>query len=138
MKKILLMFLLSLCLQTKAFAGKCPEDSIVEEAKKAHADFITEIYDVAVGSPSDSRNLSACLGSIEELGNIFSMGVSLPSFDDVLDKVCDEADSYLQNSINEAKNKLNEMKDEVLEQNPTFSVVLSPDKVVNDLLGRLK
>ncbi len=125
------------CDEAQAAAG-CPEDSVVEQAKKKHADFITDMYDTAVGQPSDSRERAACLGSIENLGDIFSMGVSLPSLDSVMEQVCSKADSMLQSAINNARDKITNLKDEVIDNNPVFSVVMSPDKVVSDLLGNLR
>ncbi len=109
MKKIILCLFALLFLQNQALAGNCPEDSVVEEIKKAQTDFITEIYDTAVGNPSDSREFANCLSSIEDIGDIFSMGISLPSMDDILDKVCDELDHQLKNAINEAKDKVKEL-----------------------------
>ncbi len=136
--KIFITLAIIACTASTSFAATgCPEESSIDKTKQEYIDKVIDIYDTAVGDPSDSRAFSNCLSGVEGLGDIFSMGISLPDVDGLLDKLCDTADSYLQDAINQAKDKITDIKDEITED-PVFKVVMNPDDLVNDLLGDLK
>lgn len=137
-KSFLLALLLLLSVQNYAFAGGCIESSVSEEAMQTRMDEITGMYDSVVGNPSDSRSFSDCLSAIEDIGAIFSVGISLPSTTTILNNLCNSIDTQLDSIINDAKSAVMDVKNEVLDSSPVFSVVLSPSSVVNDLVGNLK
>lgn len=140
MKKIVLLtsLLLALAIQGQAHAASCPESSVAEEAMEKRMNEITGIYDSVVGKSSDSRNSANCLSAVEDLGKIFSMGVSLPSTTSLFNKICNEIDTQLDKVVDNAKNQIMDSTKDMIDDNPVFSVVLEPNTVVNDLVGKLK
>lgn len=135
MNKFYIVALFSLlCLPISAFAAGCPETSIHEAAKANRNAYIKELYDTAIQNPEDTRSQSACLSSIESIGDIFSFGVSLPSVDELIGQICAQVDSILQEQINGAIN----LATTTVQEASSFEVVANPQDMVSDLINSLK
>ena len=61
------------------------------------------------GKPGKARPrpaLSGCLGSVNAIGDAFSLGVTLPSMDQIVAGMCSQVDSFIQQKINDAHNQV--------------------------------
>lgn len=135
MFKFFIMVAFSFLLVNSAYAStNCPETSVHEAVKKSRNEYMKDVYNDAILDPEETRKLSDCLSGIEAMGDIFSMGVSLPSVDSIFDKLCGKMDSELQKTINNTMDKVTTP----LEANPVFDVVGNPDYMVNNIINNLK
>jgi hypothetical protein len=107
--KLFLAFTLLLTLfATPCFAGSCQD---MQEAASAaileRSGRVTNSHNVLLPDPESERGpLSNCLSVINNIGDAFSLGVSLPSLDQIIAGMCNQVDSLIQQKINEAHNQV--------------------------------
>ena len=106
--KYLVTFLLCMVLATPCFAGSCEDmRDAVGGAIQERNGRVSDTHDVLMPDPETERDaLSGCLGSVNAIGDAFSLGVSLPSMDQIVAGMCKQVDSYIHQKINDAHNQV--------------------------------
>ena len=68
---------------------------------------VSDTHNTMIPDPESERDaLSGCLGSINALGDAFSLGVTLPGMDQIVAGMCHQVDSLIQQKINDAHNQV--------------------------------
>ena len=82
----------------------CPDaQSAASAAMRERNSRVLETLNTTTPDPEETRDaLSTCLGSVLALGDAFSLGVTLPSMDDILNGMCRQVEGLLQSKLNEA------------------------------------
>lgn len=139
-KRIFIVFVFIFFASTTVAAEPCQDlKAVVDEAIKARNAQVKATYNAAIIDPAEDRSsLLSCLGSINSLGNMFSMGVTLPNFQSLLDKVCNSIDSAIQNKINEAMAQLEQTATQNLGGINPFHVNIDGESIVDDLIGKIR
>ena len=106
--KYLVTFLLCMVLATPCFAGSCEDmRDAVGGAIQERNGRVSDTHDVLMPDPETDRDaLSGCLGSVNAIGDAFSLGVTLPSMDQIVAGMCKQVDSYIHQKINDAHNQV--------------------------------
>lgn len=106
MKHITVIFIMLLIANPAISANSCPETGAAQTALSERNNMLLGVFE-SVPNPEDDRELiGGCIESINSIGNSFSLGVSFPSLDDIVGKMCEMANSYIQSKISEAMNKV--------------------------------
>ena len=95
------------------FAAPCLAGSCQDTREAASAAIlersgrVTNSHNVLLPDPESERGpLAGCLSVINNIGDAFSLGVSLPSMDQIISGLCNQVDSLIQQKINEAHNQI--------------------------------
>ena len=93
---------------TPCFAGSCQDtQEAVSAAILERSGRVTNSHNVLIPDPESDRGpLSNCLSVINNIGGAFSLGVTLPSMDQIVAGLCNQVDSMIQQKINEAHNQV--------------------------------
>lgn len=137
--KYIVMFLLCMVLAAPCFAGSCQDmQDAVSGAMRERNGQVSDTHDVLMPDPETDRDaLSGCLGSVNAIGDAFSLGVTLPSMDQIVAGMCSQVDSLIQQKINDAHNQvLNTVND--LGGNNPFKVYGTGGDYVIKITGKLK
>jgi len=138
MKTLLLTFLLVLY-AVPSFAGSCSDtQSAASNAIKERNATVKENHNTTMPDPEEDRGaLSSCLDSVASIGDAFSLGVSLPSMDQIISGMCNKVNSELQSKMNEA---LSEARSSIggIGQNNPFQVSGSSSGIVSGIIGKIK
>lgn len=137
--KYVFAILLTLVLASPCLADSCQDvQEAAAGAMRQRSGKVSEVQDVLVPDPEAGREeLSSCLSTINALGDAFSLGVTLPDMDQIVGGLCSQADSFIQQKINEAHNRiLNEVNS--LGGNNIFKVYGTGGEYVVNLKGKLK
>lgn len=137
--KYIVTFLLCMALAVPCYAGSCQDmRDAVGGAIQERNGRVSNTHDVLMPDPETERDaLSGCLGSVNAIGNAFSLGVSLPSMDQIVAGMCSQVDSFIQQKINDAHNQvLNAVND--LGGNNPFKVYGTGGDYVVKITGKLQ
>ena len=106
--KYILVVMLCLTLAAPCLAGSCQDmRDAVGGAIQERNGRVSDTHDVLMPDPETERDaLSGCLGSINALGDAFSLGVTLPGMDQIVAGMCHQVDSLIQHEINDAHNQV--------------------------------
>lgn len=127
-----------LAMATSSYAGSCQDiQECASAAIQARNNRVSESHNTVMPDPESERDgISQCLGSINALGDVFSLGVSLPNFDQIIGSLCSQADSLIQHKINEVHNQaLNEVNNI---GGGNLLKVYGTDEYIFKLTGKLK
>ena len=138
MKTLCLTLALVLC-AAPALAGSCSDtQSAASNAIKERNAAVRESHNTTMPDPEEDRGaLSSCLDSVASIGDAFSMGVSLPSMDQIISGMCNRVNSEIQSKMNEA---LSEARSSIggIGQNNPFQVSGSSSGIVSGIIGKIK
>ena len=138
MKTLCLTLALVLC-AAPALAGSCSDtQSAASTAIKERNSAVRESHNTTMPDPEEDRGaLSSCLDSVASIGDAFSMGVSLPSMDQIISGMCNRVNSEIQSKMNEA---LSEARSSIggIGQNNPFQVSGSSSGIVSGIIGKIK
>ncbi len=138
MKTLCLTLALVLC-AAPALAGSCSDtQSAASNAIKERNSAVQESHNTTMPDPEEDRGaLSSCLDSVASIGDAFSMGVSLPSMDQIISGMCNRVNSEIQSKMNEA---LSEARSSIggIGQNNPFQVSGSSSGIVSGIIGKIK
>ena len=138
MRTLLLTLSLVLC-AAPSFAGSCSDtQSAASNAIKERNSAVRESHNTTMPDPEEDRGaLSSCLDSVASIGDAFSMGVSLPSMDQIISGMCNRVNSEIQSKMNEA---LSEARSSIggIGQNNPFQVSGSSSGIVSGIIGKIK
>ena len=93
---------------TPCFAGSCQDtQEAVSAAILERSGRVSDSHNVLLPDPESERGpLSNCLSVINHIGDGFTLGVNLPSMDQIIAGLCNQVDSMIQQKINEAHNQV--------------------------------
>ena len=137
--KYIVMFLLCMTLATPCLASSCQDmQDAVGGAIQERNGTVSDTHDTLMPDPETERGaLSGCLGSVNSLGNSFSLGVTLPGMDQIVAGICNQVDSYIRQKINDAHNQVLNTVNDLGSNNPFKVYGTSGDYLVR-LKGKLK
>ncbi|MBQ3060202.1 MAG: hypothetical protein IJD16_07835 [Desulfovibrio sp.] len=100
--------ILCLTCSVTCFAGTCQDmQDVVGRAVQERNGRVTDIYNVMMADPESERGmLSDCLSTVNNLGDAFSLGVSLPDMTQIIEGMCSQVDSLIQQKINDTHNQV--------------------------------
>lgn len=131
MKHITFFILILLIANPAISASSCPETGAAQTALSERNSMISGVFE-SVPNPEDDRELIAgCIESINAIGNSFSLGVSFPSLDNLIGKMCEMVNSYIQSKISEAMNKVKVPSS--FGSGKLYQVDVSPDEISVEL-----
>ena len=138
MKTLCLTLALVLC-AAPALAGSCSDtQSAASNAIKERNSAVRESHNTTMPDPEEDRGaLSNCLGSIASIGDAFSLGVSIPSMDSIINGMCRQVDSMIQNKMDEVLSEARSTINGIGQNNP-FQVSGSGSDVAGALIRKLK
>ena len=138
MKVLLLAFML-MFVAAPCFASPCDDtQGAASKAIKERNARVKENHNTTMPDPEEDRGaLSSCLDSVASIGDAFSMGVSLPSMDQIISGMCNRVNSEIQSKMNEA---LSEARSSIggIGQNNPFQVSGSSSGIVSGIIGKIK
>jgi len=139
MKYFLSLAILLTFFATPCFAGSCQDtQEAVEAAIRERSGRVTDSHNVLLPDPESERGpLSNCLSVINHIGDGFSLGVSLPSMDQIIAGMCNQVDSLIQQKINEAHNMVLNSIPNIGGNNP-FKVYGTGGDYVIKMKGKIK
>lgn len=137
--KYIVTFLLCMILVTPCFAGSCQDmQDAVGGAMRERNGRVSNTHDVLMPDPETERDaLSGCLGSVNAIGDAFSLGVTLPSMDQIVAGMCSQVDSFIQQKINDAHNQVLNTVNGIGGYNP-FKVYGTGGDYVVKMTGKLQ
>lgn len=137
--KYIVTFLLCMALAEPCFAGSCQDmQDAVGGAIQERNERVSDTHDVLMPDPETERDaLSGCLGSVNAIGDVFSLGVTLPSMDQIVAGMCSQVNSYINRKINEAHTQVNNSVNGMGGNNP-FKVYGTGGEYVVKITGKLK
>ena len=137
--KYILMVLLCMALAVPCFAASCQDmQDAVGGAIQERNGRVSETHDVLMPDPETERDaLSICLGSINGIGDAYSLGVTLPSMDQIVAGICSQVDSYIHQKINDAHNQVLNTVNGLGGNNP-FKVYGTSGDYILHLKGKIK
>ena len=137
--KYIAMFLLCMVLAAPCFAGSCQDmQDAVGGAIQERNGRVSDTHDILMPDPETERDaLSGCLGSVNAIGDAFSLGVTLPSMDQIVAGICSQVDSYIHQKINDAHNQVLNTVNGLGGNNP-FKVYGTSGDYILHLKGKIK
>jgi hypothetical protein len=142
-KKLLITFLLSALLLMlfvmPCFAGSCPDaQSAADKAVQERNAKVKESANTMMTDPEETRGpLADCLGSVGSIGDAFTLGVSLPGMDQIVDGMCGQVNSLIQDKMNEVLSEVKSSIPDIGGNNP-FQVSGNGKDLAGVLTGKLK
>lgn len=139
-KKVFIIFVFFFFVSTSFASEPCADvKSVADAAIKERNSHVKENYNAIISDPDENRDsLLNCLGSINSIGDMFSMGVTIPNLDSLLDKACNSAEYAIQSKINESMALLEQNATENLGGVNPFSVNIDGDILVDDLIRNIQ
>jgi hypothetical protein len=131
---ILLLFLAAPC-----FAASCNDtQSAANAAMRERNAYARETINTTMPDPEDGRSAFAgCLNSISSIGNIFTLGISFPSLDQLIEGMCRQIDSKIQEKMNEVLNEARSTVNQIGRNNP-FQVSAGGHTIGVSISGKLR
>ena len=137
--KYIVTFLLCMVLTTPCFAASCQDmRDAVGGAIQERNGRVSDTHDVLMPDPETERDALLHISpSVNAIGDAFSLGVTLPSMDQIVAGMCKQVDSYIHQKINEAHNQVNNSVNGMGGNNP-FKVYGTGGEYVVKITGKLK
>jgi len=106
--KYIITLILCLTCSVPCFASSCQDmQDVVGRVVQERSGRVTDTYNTMIPDPETERALlSDCLGTINNIGDAFSLGVSLPDMSQIVEGMCNQVDSMIQQKINDAHNQV--------------------------------
>ena len=135
--------ILSLCfvglLACPCYAATPCDDvqSAAAEAMKERNEQAKRAYDTTMGDPEDDRDaFGSCLESIFSIGDAFSLGVKIPGMDQIIQGMCSQVNSMIQDKVNQAMSDVESSVSGF--GNGILQVNGSGDDLAKPMLGQIK
>ena len=137
--KTLLLSLMLLFVAAPCLAAPCGDtQNAATTAIKERNARVKGTHNTTMPDPEEDRGpLSNCLGSIASIGDAFSLGVSIPSMDSIINGMCRQVDSMIQSKMNEVLSEARSSIAQIGRNNP-FQVSGSGSDVAGSLIRKLK
>lgn len=130
----------SLILPGATLAAPCEDmESAAAAAARERNARVREVLDTMLPAPEENRSaLASCLDSLNSLGDAFAMGVSLPTLAQILEELCNEVDSRINEKIQQGMTTVENGIQDTFGTNNPFQVSLSASDISRPLTGALK
>ena len=137
--KTLLLTLMLMFVAAPCLASPCADtQNAATGAMKERNTRVKETHNTTMPDPEEDRGpLSNCLGSIASIGDAFSLGVTIPSMDSIINGMCRQVDSMIQSKMNEVLSEARSSVTGIGKNNP-FQVSGSGSDVAGSLIRKLK
>ena len=137
--RVLLALFLLIIFAMPCYAGSCGDtQEAATTAIKERNGHVKESHNSMMPDPEEDRGpLSNCLGSIASIGDAFSLGVTIPSMDSIINGMCRQVDSMIQSKMNEVLSEARSSVAAIGRNNP-FQVSGSGSDVTGSLIRKLK
>ena len=137
--RTILCFIMLLLMAAPCFAGPCADTQNAASAairdRNAHA---RNTINTTMPDPEEGRSAFAgCLNSISSIGAAFTLGISLPSMDQIIAGMCRQVDSMIQDKMNEVLNEARSTVNEIGRNNP-FQVSAGGHNIGVSISGQLR
>jgi hypothetical protein len=138
MRTLLLIVLLT-AFAAPVHAGSCGDtQNAANAAMKERNVQVKDSHNTMMPDPEEDRGpLSDCLNSVGSLGDAFTLGVSLPNMDQIVEGMCKEVDSLIQDKMNEVLSEIKSSVPDIGGNNP-FQVSGNGKDLAISLTGKLK
>ena len=137
--RTLLCSILLLLLAVPCFAATCDDtQSMANAAMRDRNAFAKGAINTTMPDPEAGRGaFSNCLNSISNIGNIFTLGISFPSMDQIVAGMCRQVDSMIQEKVNDVLNEARSTVNEIGRNNP-FQVSAGGHNIGVSISGKLR
>ena len=137
--KALLLTLMLVLTSVPCFAASCSDtQNAATGAMKERNTRVKETHNTTMPDPEEDRGpLSNCLGSIASIGDAFSLGVTIPSMDSIINGMCRQVDSMIQTKMDEVLSEARSTINGIGQNNP-FQVSGSSSGIVSGIIGKIK
>jgi hypothetical protein len=137
--KILLIAALLTLLAAPAFAASCSDtQNAANNAMKERNAKVRDSHNTMMPDPEDTRGpFSDCLGSVNSIGDAFTLGVSLPGMDQIVESMCRQVDALIQDKMNDVLSEAKSSIPDIGGNNP-FQVSGSASGISHSIIGKLK
>lgn len=137
--KILFVLMIIGLSSTPCFAASCPDAEAAAGAAMQNRNQQTRVtYNAAIQDPEEDREaLGGCLDTIHSIGDVFSLGVTVPGMDQVVSGMCGQVNSHIQDKINEALGLVEQSASGFGQNNP-FQVSGNAVDLVKALVGQIR
>lgn len=131
------LFVCVFAFSTPCFAASCSDtQNAASEAIKERNAKVKDTHNTTMPDPEEDRGaLGNCLDSISSIGDAFSLGVSIPGMDQIVEGMCRQVNSMIQSKMNEALSEARSSVAAIGRNNP-FQVSGSSD--VTGIIRKLK
>jgi hypothetical protein len=139
MKTIIISTLALLLLASPSHAASCADtQNAANTAVKERNENAKSAINTTMPDPEDTRGpFSGCLDSIHSIGDVFTLGVSFPSMDQIVAGMCNQVDSMIQEKMHEVLSEVRSTVNEIGNNNP-FQVSGSGANIGINISGKLK
>lgn len=139
MKILFAVLMLLTVFATPCFAGSCQDTrDAATAAIRERNGRVADTHNVLLPDPELGRGpLADCLSVINGIGDAFSLGVTIPSMDQIIAGMCRQVDSMMQQKINEVLNEAHNAVAEIGNNNP-FKVYGTGGDYVVKMTGRIQ
>jgi hypothetical protein len=139
MKTIITSTLALLLLASPSYAASCGDtQNAANTAIKERNESAKGAINTTMPDPEDTRGpFSNCLDSIHSIGDVFTLGISFPSMDQIVAGMCNQVDSMIQEKMHEVLSEVRSTVNEIGNNNP-FQVSGSGISIGSNISGRLK
>lgn len=137
MKSLILCALCFLLLASPCHAASCADtQNAANAAVKERNEKAKGAINTTMPDPEETRGpFSNCLDSIHSIGNVFTLGISFPSMDQVIAGMCNQVDSMIQDKMYEVMSEVRSTVNKIGDNNP-FQVSGSGISIGKDI-GRI-
>ena len=139
MKTLILCTFCFLMLAAPCYAGSCADtQNAANAAVKERNEKAGGAINTTMPDPEDTRGpFSNCLSSIHSIGNVFTLGVSFPSMDQIIGSICNQVDSMIQDKMYEVLSEARSTVNKIGDNNP-FQVSGSGVSISKNIVRVLK
>jgi len=120
MKILIICSLCLLCLTSPSYASSCSDtQNAASTAIKERNEVATGGINTTMPDPEETRGpFTNCLSSINNIGAAFTLGITLPSLDMIIEGLCNQVDSLIQQKIHEVMSQVRSTVSEIGRNNP--------------------
>lgn len=139
MKSLAFFTLCFLLLAAPSYAGSCADtQNAANAAVKERNEKAGSALNTTMPDPEDTRGpFAGCLSSIHSIGDVFTLGISFPSMDQIIAGMCNQVDSMIQEKMHEVLSEVRSTVSEIGNNNP-FQVSGSGISIGGSIAGKLK
>ena len=118
--KTIILVTLFLLLASPSYAASCADtQNAAAAAIKERNEYATASINITMPDPEETRGAFVnCLSIINNIGAAFTLGITLPSLDQIIAALCNQVDSMIQQKIQEVMSQVRSTVSEIGRNNP--------------------
>jgi hypothetical protein len=139
MKILIIGSLCLLLLASPSYAASCSDtQNAASAAIRERNELATGGINITMPDPEETRgSFTNCLSSINKIGSAFSLGITLPSLYMIIEGLCNQVDSLIQQKIHEVMNQVRSTVSGIGSNNP-FQVSIGGQNIGLNLSVKIK